>query len=378
MDISADQEKLKDDDVAYLLGKRVVGLLLPILVTMLFVSWSVLNLSGLYAGQHQSPLFVVMNEDNQKSVGEKIGSSVLNAFIFVGCITLITFLIVILYKCHCKFILFAWMLLSVTFVLFAMLWVWLDLICTRFQIPYDIITVVFLLWNVVVVGVISIFYYSHLVLAQVYFVVSSIVMAWLLTFIPEWTTWSLLVCISIYDVLAVLCPYGPLRLLINTSISRNEPIPALVYSTSDEAELARAKKNRRELEEEEEMCTNDDAHAGKKNNSNAQRSAKISPASRFYNSLMGLPFKLGLGDIVFFSLLTGKTIPYAFMPWVMSIVAVLIGLIGTLVNLLLFKSENRALPALPISVFCGVVVVFLSYFLIIPLDWFATTSMLAL
>ncbi|KAH9600678.1 Peptidase A22A [Trypanosoma melophagium] len=375
MDTSTEEEKLKNDDVAYLLGKRVVGLLLPVMVTMLFVSWSVLNLSTLYAGQHRSPLFVVMDEESQESVADKIGSSLINAFVFVGGITVVTFLIVILYKCHCKFILFAWMFLSVTFVLFVMMWVWLDLICTRFQIPYDVITIVFLLWNIVVVGVISIFYYSHLVFAQVYFVVASIIMAWLLTFIPEWTTWSLLIFISIYDVVAVLCPYGPLRLLINASISRNEPIPALVYSTSDDAKLARAKRNRRELEE---MYTNDVARTEKKGNSSREKSARVSPALRFYNSLVCLPFKLGLGDIVFFSVLTGKAIRYSFMPWVMSIVAVLIGLIGTLVSLLLFKSENRALPALPISIFCGVVVVFLSCFLVIPLDWFATTSILAL
>jgi hypothetical protein len=55
-------------------------------------------------------------------------------------------------------------------------------------------------------------------------------MAWLLLrFLPEWTSWALLVALSFYDLCAVLTPCGPLKCLVNLAQEKDDPLPGLLY-----------------------------------------------------------------------------------------------------------------------------------------------------
>ena len=56
---------------------------------------------------------------------------------------------------------------------------------------------------------------------------AGIVTAYLFTWVPEWTTWTLLLAMAAYDVLAVLVPGGPLKMLVELAQEREETIPAL-------------------------------------------------------------------------------------------------------------------------------------------------------
>lgn len=42
-------------------------------------------------------------------------------------------------------------------------------------------------------------------------------MAFALVGLDAWTTWALLAILAIWDLIAVLCPFGPLKLLIESS-----------------------------------------------------------------------------------------------------------------------------------------------------------------
>jgi hypothetical protein len=62
--------------------------------------------------------------------------------------------------------------------------------------------------------------------------------------------------------------------------------------------------------------------------------------------------RLGLGDFIFYSVLTAKAVQYSFSTFAACFLVVLAGLGGTLILLAVYR---HALPALPISILLGVV-----------------------
>lgn len=66
-----------------------------------------------------------------------------------------------------------------------------------------------------VVGVLCVFYWpAPILLKQGYLVLTGVVVAYVFTFIPEWTTWVLLLAMALYDLWAVLTPHGPLKVRV--------------------------------------------------------------------------------------------------------------------------------------------------------------------
>lgn len=71
--------------------------------------------------------------------------------------------------------------------------------------------------------------------------------------------------------------------------------------------------------------------------------------------------RLGMGDFIFYSVMVAKAAQYSFATFIVCMLVVLAGLGGTLVLLSVY---HHALPALPISIFLGVVFYLLTRFLI--------------
>lgn len=101
---------------------------------------------------------------------------------------------------------------------------------TRLQIPMDYVTFAFGIWNLASVGLVSIFFKGPLYIQQAYLVLMSSLMAFSFTGLDEWTTWLLLGLLAVWDLVAVLAPWGPLRLLIESSRQNQREIPALLYT----------------------------------------------------------------------------------------------------------------------------------------------------
>ena len=149
---------------------------------------------------------------------------------FVAFITAATFLIFFLFKYNYTRCLWAYMGFS-GLLIFGVLGaaIGYELIQTL-MIPLDILTYSLCVYNVSIVGVLAVFFWpSPLAMRQGYLIAIAAIVAFYFTRIPEWTTWTLLIAMAVYDLYAVLTPGGPLRVIVELAEERNEEIPALVY-----------------------------------------------------------------------------------------------------------------------------------------------------
>ena len=156
---------------------------------------------------------------------------------------------------------------------------------------------------------------APLIIQQAYEIFSCALIALThIKFLPHWTTWTVLAFMALWDLFAILAPFGPLRIMIETAKKKKDKTPPfLIYRSGFEEDGG---------------------------------------------------VKFGLGNFIFYSVLVGTTSSYG--DWNTTLacfVAILIGLCLTLVFLAIFR---KPLPALPISIFFGIVFYFVTSEIVTP------------
>ncbi|KAL3534802.1 hypothetical protein ACH5RR_003263 [Cinchona calisaya] len=222
-----------DGSILESIGSEIIGVMSPVSICMLLVVLLVYSLtttsSSTYSAVRTAANLVYL-ESPADTPTEKLEGALLNALVFVILIALVTFLLVLLYYYRCTNFLKHYTRFSAFFVLSFMGGPIFLTIIQHFNIPVDSITCFILLVNFSILGVLSVFSNGvPILIRQSYMVALGIIVAAWFTRLPEWTTWVLLVALALYDLVAVLAPGGPLKILVELASTREEDLPALVY-----------------------------------------------------------------------------------------------------------------------------------------------------
>lgn len=223
-------ENQKPTSILDTLGEKIIRIITHISISMLLVVVlvSVLNNSSNSSTSAITTLAsVAYTDDSSDSIWDKFKGALFNSLVFVAVVTVVTFLLVLLFYLRCTKFLKYYMGFSAFLVLGFIggevaLFVIIDL-----SFPIDALTFLVVLYNFTVVGVLAIFMEKIAIFVkQGYLVVIGMLVAYWFTLLPEWTTWVLLVAMALYYLAVVLLLGKPLRLLVELAISRDEDIPA--------------------------------------------------------------------------------------------------------------------------------------------------------
>eukprot|EP00889_Picochlorum_renovo_P008917 jgi/Picre1/35947/NNA_003404.t1 len=216
------------------LGEGVTGVCFPVSVCMLLTVFLVKTLNPVGRSNADAVYIasIYYHEDASDSIWTKFEGSMINAMAFVVIVAAMTYGLVLLLKHGYTKWIFYYLGFSGFTTFFVISGAIILELLQRAEIGVDWVSFVILLTNFALVGGVTLFAMpAPLLLKQTYLIVLSCSVAYIFTFIPEWTAWVLLLGMSAYDLFAVLVDVGPLKKLVELAEERDEDIPALVYQS---------------------------------------------------------------------------------------------------------------------------------------------------
>lgn len=416
-----------DHDKKYdAVSQAISRVLIPVMICMILSVWFVNSIGDpdkCREGQERPKILPI---DPAQSVAESVTQTEYPALlagifiaVFIVLMITFTFLIVWLYKSGKRIIIQGWLMVAVFLIFSYVGGLYIFDFCRSHCIKLDWITLVLCVWNFAITGLIAIFGRVPRAINQAYLIIMSSLMAYIFRTLPAFAIWIILGALVLWDLFAVLTPWGPLNMLVEAARKREDDLPALVYDTNPahpgrEPNSSSAKASTigtaskpgtgqstisapasvdpptiQNPSSEPPLVTpgvspNAESSAPrrprsifkkilrrsshKNNEQSPDNAASTEPVAQDQNGevqvgVMSTHLKLGLGDFVFYSILVAQASKSGPMTAIASFVAILAGLCSTLFLVTVMK---RALPALPISIVLGLIAYFLTQYALVP------------
>jgi hypothetical protein len=152
-------------------------------------------------------MYLVYNEGSSGgsgggNTGDQIGQAIVNAVVIVCVIAVATFVLVACYYFRCLKLMIAYLIFACINLLGYSGGFMVMSAVTVYQGILDYLTLALLMFNFAVGGAVAVFWQkgSPRYVTQGYLIATSVIMAWILTKLPEWTSWALLVALAVYDL----------------------------------------------------------------------------------------------------------------------------------------------------------------------------------
>ncbi|KAK9891081.1 hypothetical protein WA026_013404 [Henosepilachna vigintioctopunctata] len=377
IDIPSEMSRHEEEEELKYGAKHVIKLFAPVSLCMVVVV-ATINTVDFYSVKDMYLVYTPFHEESSETT-TKVWNAAANSLILMCVIVIMTILLILLYKYRCYKTIHGWLIISSLMLLSIFSYLYLEEVLRAYDIPMDYPTLLFGMWNFGVMGMICIHWQGPLKLQQAYLIFIAALMALVfIKYLPEWTTWAVLAVISIWDLIAVLMPKGPLRILVETAQERNEQIfPALIYSSTymytsvtaaDDSSTRTSNTSPDEHGFTRDWVDNHEERAARRRVDEPQTGGRSTTGnqanqpSAYDEEERGV--KLGLGDFIFYSVLVGKASSYG--DWNTTLACFVAILIGLCLTLLLLAIFQKALPALPISITFGLVFYFITKQIVTP------------
>ncbi|CAF3385130.1 unnamed protein product [Rotaria socialis] len=357
-------------------SRSFLALVYPVSFTVIISACLAIFLYDLYTQSNvfeDAGLILSAKGPNAASISKITWESFKIALIIIIIIAIATCVLVIFVYYGCMKFLYVYLFITVIGVFSLLNISIISMIIAQANIAIDWLTVIFFVYNILTIAIISMFWLSPNIIKQIITIYQCIIMIlYVLQIAPEWIAWALLPLLALWDMIAVLLPFGPLYLLISLFQKRKLQVPStMIYTTGlwfqnqnrNENNLI---KNKQFLLPKQWSSVNflflsnntcNYLYKQKQNsnrivNTNARSEKQISKKRPTRKSM------LGLGDFIFYSILLAKTVFTSECNLFAIIIVYLCIIMGMLLTTIILIISHRPLPALPISLLIGLAIFF--------------------